>query len=133
MPKFNLGSESTFAMTFAGTSLTCIQSIDISRTAPVTEIECAGATSTEQIVGIPRYTITVTGALNDDDNALLGAIDPGDAGAIACDPAGTTAGHLDISSTNATVTDAPVSLPINGFSTYGATFACDDLTIGANS
>ena len=133
MPKFNLGSESTFALTFASQSLTCVQSIDISRTAPITEIECAGATSAEQIVGIPRYTMTVVGALNDDDNALLGYIDPGDSGAIACDPAGTTTGHLDISSTNATVSDAPISMPVNGFSTYSVTFVLDDLTIAANA
>ncbi len=132
MAKFNLGSESTFSMTFGGTALTCIQTIEFSSTAPVQEIECAGATAVEQIVGITRHTVTVTGALEDDDNTLLGIVDPGDTGALACDPAGTTTGHLDFSSTNGTVTDRSVSLPVNGFSTYSVTIALDDLTIGAN-
>ena len=133
MAKFNLASSANFSLTFGGNALTCIQTVDISDTAPVTEIECAGASSVEQIVGITRVTMTISGALEDDDNTLLGYLDPGDTGAITFDPAGTGTGTLDISSTNATVTDRSISLPVNGFAQWNATLALDDITIGANS
>lgn len=132
MAYFNLTAANA-AMTFAGVTLTCLQSIEVSRSAPQTEIECSGSSAVTFITGTPRYTITVTGALDEDDVTLLGAIDPGDNGAITMDPAGTATGTIDIASSSATVTDAPISMPVNGFSTYSATFACDDLTISANT
>lgn len=132
MAYFNLASETTTAMTFGGTSLTCLQSIELTATAPPTEIECGGATSVNYVVGIPRYSMTVTGALDDEDDPLLNAVLPNTAGAITCDPAGTTATHIDISSTNATVSDLSSSFPVNGFASYSITFLLDDITIGAN-
>ena len=133
MAKFNLASSTNFALTFGGTTLSCVQTIDVNGNAPVQEIECAGATSVEQIVGITRTIMTVTGALEDNDTTLLGAIDPGDTGAIVCDPAGTATGTIDISSTNATVGDRTISLPVNGFATYSVTLLLDDITIAANA
>ncbi|MCP5018917.1 MAG: hypothetical protein GY938_27115 [Ketobacter sp.] len=110
-----------------------MQSIELSSTAPTTEIECSGSTSVSYITGLPRHTMTVTGALDEDDTVLIAAIQVNDAGAIACDPAGIVAGTIDISSTNATVSDVSYSMPINGFSSYNVTFVLDDLTIGANA
>lgn len=133
MAYFNLASVSSTAMTFGGTSLTCLQSIEVTGNAPSTEIECGGATSVSYIVSVPRYRMTVTGALDDEDDPLLNDILPATTGAITCDPAGTTTNHLDISSTNATVTDFSISMPVNGFSTYSLTLLLDDITIGANA
>lgn len=133
MAFFNLGTSTSTAMTFNSVNLTCLQTIEVSGTAPVTEIECAGSTSVTNIVGIPRYTMTVTGAWDSAGNALATSLKPGETGAITCDPAGTTAPAVDISSTNATVSDFSLSMPVNGFSTYSATFQLDDLTIGANA
>ncbi len=132
MAYFNLATNATTAMTFGGTSLTCLQSIEVTTSAPITEIECGGATAVSFLVGVPRYRMTVTGALDDEDDPLMGAITAGDTGAITCDPAGTTSNHIDISSTNATVSDSSFSFPVNGFAQYSVTLLLDDITIGAN-
>lgn len=132
MAYFNLSTNSTTAMTFGGTALTCLQSIDLATTSPSTEIECGGATAVTFLTGVPRYRMTVVGALDDEDDPLLNALLPNSTGAITTDPAGTTADHIDISSTNATVSDMSASMPVNGFSTYSVTFLLDDITIGAN-
>ena len=129
---FSLTTTATTAATINSVALTCIQSITIGATAPNTEIECGGATSVTNIVGLPRYSITITGALGDEDDPLLTSLIPGTAGALTCDPAGTATNTIDISSTNVTVTAAPVSIPVNGFSTYSITAVMDDITYGAN-
>ena len=133
MAFFNLGTASTTAMTFNSITLTCLQTIDVSGTAPVTEVECAGATSVSKLVGIPRYTMSVTGALATDDNTLADGLLPAETGAITMDPAGTSSLTIDISSTNATVSDWSLSFPVNGFASYSATFQLDDITVAANT
>ncbi len=133
MSYFSLTTTATTAMTFNGTALTCLQSITVAATAPNTEIECGGATSVTNIVGLPRYSMTVVGALDNEDDPLLNVILPGQSGAVTCDAAGTATDTIDISSTNATVTSAPVSIPVNGFSTYSVTLVLDDITYGANA
>lgn len=130
---FNLTTTSTTAMTFGGTALTCLQSITVSGTAPNTEVECGGATAVTNVVGLPRYTMSVTGALGDEDDPLVNAVLPATAGAITCDAAGTATDTIDFSSTNASVTNLQVSIPVNGFSTYQVDFVLDNLTTGANS
>lgn len=132
MAYFNLSTNATAALSFGGNSLTCLQSVEVTGSAPNTEIECSGSTSVTNIPGVPRYSLTATGALDDEDDPLLGNIDVGTTGAIAFDPAGTTVTHMDISSTNGTVTDFSASFPVNGFSSYSVTIALDDLTIGSN-
>jgi hypothetical protein len=132
MAKFNLAATGA-ALTFAGTALTCLQTVTVGGTAPNTEVECSGTAAVENVVGLPRFTMSLTGALETTGNALLNLIQPGDTGAITFDPAGTASTTLDISSTAATVTDFSATFPVNGFSQYSATFVLDDLTIAANS
>lgn len=132
MAKFNLKNTGA-SLSFGGTSLTCLQSVEISGTAPTTEVECSGASSVEYVTGLPRFTMTFTGAVEDDDVTLLNAIQPNDAGAVAFDPAGTATGTIDISSTNGTISDFGLSTPVNGFSSYSGTIVLDDLTIAANA
>lgn len=131
MSKFNLTATGA-SLVFASTTLTCLQSVEISGSAPSTEIECSGATSVEYVTGTPRFSMTFNGALETDDVALLNAIQPNDAGAMAFDPAGVTAGDIDISSTNGTITDFSSSYPVNGFAAYSGTIVLDDMTIAAN-
>lgn len=132
MAYFNLSTNATAALTLGGNSLTCLQSVEVTGSAPNTEVECSGSTSVTNIPGVPRYSMTATGALDDEDDPLLNNIAIGTAGAVAFDPAGTATDTMDISSTNGTVTDFSASFPVNGFSSYSVTIVLDDLTIGAN-
>jgi hypothetical protein len=84
------------------------------------------------ITGVPRYQISFTGALDEDDVTLLNGIDVNESGAVALNPAGTGSGTIDIASTNGTISDLSVSAPVSGFATYSGTILCDDLTISAN-
>ncbi len=131
MVKFNL-KESGAGLVFNSVNLTCLQSIEITTNAPSTEVECSGQSSVEYVTGIPRYQMAVNGALNIDDDAIVSALQPNQAGAVACDPAGTASGSIDLSSTNATISDFAMSVPINGFASYTATLLLDDFTIGTN-
>jgi len=130
MAKFKLAAD---ALTFGGTTLTCLQSVDISADASAIEIECAGATAKEKLAGLPSYTLNFSGALETDDVTLLNAIQPNDTGAVTLDPAGKAATTIDISSTNGTVTSFSVSFPANGFAVYSGSIGLDDFTVAANS
>lgn len=132
MAKFNI-KNANFTLSIGGNALTCIQQVDVSGSAPQTEIECAGASAVEYVTGLPRFTLTFSGALETDDVTLLGYVNVNDAGALILKPAGTTAGDLSITSTNATVSDIQYSFPVNGFSTYSGTMVLDDLAVAANS
>ncbi len=132
MAYFNLTATGS-ALTFAGTTLTCLQTVQFTGNAEIQEISCNGTTTKTKITGATSYVLTLTGALDEDDVTLLNAINPGDAGAVAADLAGTTTGTIDISSTNGTVSDWTVDAPVNGFATYSATIQLDDLTVAANA
>jgi hypothetical protein len=131
MAKFNL-KELGAGLSFGGTALTCLQSVELTGTAPSTEVECSGSTTVEYVTGLPRYSMTATGALETDDEPLIEAVQPNDNGAIAFDPAGTATGTIDISSTSATVTDFSMSTPVNGFASYSVSWVLDDITYDTN-
>lgn len=131
MAYFNLKNTGA-SLSFNSVNLTCLQSVEVTGSAPSTEIECSGSSAVTYITGVPRYQISFTGALDEDDVTLLNGIDINESGAVALNPAGTGAGTIDIASTNGTISDLSVSLPISGFSTYSGTILCDDLTFSAN-
>lgn len=130
MAKFNL-SGTGVSLTFNSVGLTCLQTVTVSGTAPNTEIECSGATSVENVAGLPRYSMSGSGALETDDTALVNAIFPGENGAITFYPASTTAADILVTSSNGIVTDFSMTTPVNGFSQYSFTLVLDDLTIAA--
>lgn len=132
MAYFNLKNTGA-SLVFASTTITCMQTVDITGNAPVTEVECSGSSSVTYVTGVPRYTMTVTGALDDeDDSPLLAGLALNTNGTVAFDPAGTATDTIDISSMSATVSDYSIGFPVSGFSTYSFTLVLDDITIGAN-
>jgi hypothetical protein len=129
---FNI-KNANFTMTIGGNALTCVQSVNVSESAPVTEVECAGASSVTYVTGLPRVTFSFSGALADDDITLMNNVRANDSGAMVLRPAGTTAGDIGITSTNAFITDIAFDFPVNGFSSYSGSGVMDDLTIAAIS
>lgn len=125
---FNI-KNTNFTLTVGGNALTCVQNVDVSESAPVTEVECAGSSSVTYVSGIPRVTFSFSGALEDDDVTLMNNVRANDAGALVLRPAGNTVGDIAITSTNAIVTDIQFTFPVNGFSAYSGSGVMDDLTI----
>jgi len=127
MAKFT-GKDQT--VTFATESLTCITSVEYGDEVDMYTVECAGASAKTHIAGLSDISMTVNGILDQtDDDPLLAAIDPGDAGALDWYPAGETANYMHFDCANATVMSRTVSDPVNGFCSYSVEFKLDDILI----
>lgn len=130
MAKFNLTATAA-SLTFNSIPLTCLQTVTVGGTAPNTEVECSGTASVENVAGLPRYSMSFSGALETDDDTLVDGILPGESGSVTFNPAGTTATYIRVTSSNGIITDFSMTVPVNGFAQYSGTLVLDDLTIAA--
>lgn len=131
MSKFNLTMTGA-SFTFNSVAITCLQNVTVSGTAPNTEVECSGATSVENVLGLPRYAWSISSAIETDDVTIVAGIMPGEQGAMTFN-ASSTAGDLKITATNGGVTDWNVTVPVNGFAQLTAGGTLDDCTPAAIS
>ena len=113
-----------------GVGGSCLASVDVSDDVDVYTAECAGATAKINLPGLRNIQVDVQGYLQDTDVALLNAIAPGVSDTdFVFHPAGDTGGNLELTSTKATASSRPVSVSVNGITTFGFTLMLDQLTI----
>jgi hypothetical protein len=131
MAKFNLTATGA-DFTFNSVEITCLQNVQISGTAPNTEVECSGSTSVTNVVGLPRYAWSISSALETDDVSIVNAVKPAENGAVTFNTT-STAGDIVITSTNGTVNSWNVTDPVNGFAQLTADGTLDDCTVAAHA
>ena len=128
--KFNLTATGA-DFTFNSVAITCLQNVTISGSAPNTEVECSGTTSVENVVGLPRYTWSISSALETDDVTIVNGVKPAESGAMTFNTS-STAGDIVVTSTNGTVNNWSITDPINGFAQLTADGTLDDCTVAAH-
>jgi hypothetical protein len=131
MAKFRLNSASV--LTLDSNAVPCPVSVDLAVSTETFKSMCAGQTVKETVYGLQEVTMTVNGELEADSADFSSNFAIGAAGALVFQPNGTTAGDMDITSTNATVTAFNISSGAGALTSYSMTLNLDDLTVGVNS
>lgn len=125
MAKFRLNDDSVFQID-SGT-VPCPTSISFSEDVDTYISECAAATTKEHVLG----GIVIAGSFSGevDNNQVLGAVEPGTAGALLLQPFDTTPTNIQITALMLHITSRSTAMSSTGLTTYTCNFVCDDLTI----
>lgn len=120
------------AFTFDGTvydSDDCLQDWALNDAINEVIYTCGG--QDRAAVGSRTSTFQVTLALDTTDDTKVSALAPGSTGTFEAHPAGDTATYIEITSTDAVITNAGISTAVNDIITMDVTIRLNDITIGA--
>jgi hypothetical protein len=107
----------------------CVQNSQLSLTAVVSTYMCDGFMKV--VTGPTSGVLTATIAIAADDTAKMTALTTGATSTLSYWPAGNTATHIAVTSTNATVTAISSPADVASFLSYDVTFHLDNVTIAA--
>ncbi|MFW6069653.1 MAG: hypothetical protein ACOC9X_01295 [bacterium] len=81
--------------------------------------------------GTRSAVFSISLALAADDTDKVSALEPGNEGAFEAHPGGDEAGNIEVIATDALVTVANKSAPVNGMITMDVTIRLNDVDLGA--
>ena len=115
-------------LSFAGTSVTCVTSVDYSDTADEYLAACSGSSYKVHITGQRNITATVNLLLDSASTTLLNLLEPTDAGAWIH---GFTAVNTDteIKALNAVIISRTITVPVEGLVAASLVVGLDDIIV----
>lgn len=126
------GIGNNVSLSFDGTSLTGIKSVEESSDVAMAVSQYAGQAHDKNFAGTHNTTLTVNFEIAATDVTLLGTtLARGNTGAVEYYPFGNTATYIKITSTNGTIGASSFSTPVNGIIAGNVTIHLDDYTIEA--